>query len=79
LVLVPLGPLGFITTTSTLPAAWGGVVVKINVSVTDTFIAATPPNVTVAPEAKPEPDILTLVPPTAVPELGEMDVIVGGM
>jgi hypothetical protein len=78
-VLVPLAPLGFITTTSTLPAAWGGVVAKIDVSLPDTFIAATPPNVTVAPGAKPEPDMFTFVPPTVVPEPGKTDVIVGGM
>jgi hypothetical protein len=71
--------LGFITTTSTLPAAWGGVVAEINVPVPNTLIAATPPNVTVAPGAKPEPNMVTLVPPTVVPELGETDVIIGGM
>ena len=78
-VIVALGPLGFITTTSTLPAAWGGVVAEINVPVPNTLIAATPPNVTVAPGAKPEPNMVTLVPPTVVPEPGKTDVIVGGM
>jgi hypothetical protein len=77
LKLVTVVPLGFVTTTSTLPAAWAGVVREIDVSPLDTFRAAPPPNVTVAPWLKPRPLMDTRVPPPVFPELGLIDVIVG--
>jgi hypothetical protein len=77
LTLVTLVPLGFVTTIFTVPAACAGVRAEINVSLTDTFVAATPPNVTVAPWAKPDPLMDTKVPPPVFPELGLMDVIAG--
>ena len=43
----------------------------------DTLVAATPPNVTVAPWAKPAPLMITNVPPLEGPELGLMEVIAG--
>jgi hypothetical protein len=75
--LVAADPSGFVTTTLTLAAAWAGVVREIDVSLLDTFRAATPPNVTVAPWLKPAPLMCTNVPPPVVPELGLIDVIVG--
>jgi len=45
--------------------------------VTVTPVATVPPNVTVAPDAKPVPVIVTAVPPLAVPELGAMPLNVG--
>ncbi len=68
----------FVTTTSAAPAVWEGVVAVIDVlPTTTTFVAATPPMVTVAPETNPVPPIVTDVPPAVVPELGEMVVTVG--
>src|SRR5581483_5829634 len=62
----------------TAPAACAGVVAVIVVLfATATFVAALPPNVTVAPLAKPVPVIVTDVPPAVVPELGEMPLTVG--
>ena len=45
---------------------------------TTTFVAAVPPNVTAAPEAKPVPVIVTLVPPAVAPLFGDTFVTVGG-
>ena len=36
------------------------------------------PNITVAPDVKPVPVMVTDVPPAVAPDVGEMDVIVGG-
>jgi hypothetical protein len=44
---------------------------------TFTFVAATPPNLTVAPAEKPVPVIVTAVPPESDPEAGEIEVTVG--
>jgi hypothetical protein len=44
---------------------------------TFTFVAAVPPMVTVAPVRNPVPVIVTAVPPAVVPEVGEIDVMVG--
>jgi len=74
---VPL-PLLSLTTTFTAPAAWAGVVAVIDVLLTTvTLVAAVPPNVTVAPETKLVPVIVTAVPPLVEPELGEIVLIVG--
>ena len=43
---------------------------------TTTFVAATPPNDTVAPLWKPVPAIVTLSPPFAIPTAGLTDVTV---
>lgn len=53
------------------------VAVSLEVLVTVTFEAAVPAKLTVAPEAKFVPVIVTVVPPEVVPELGETDVTVG--
>jgi hypothetical protein len=44
---------------------------------TTTFVAAAPPNATVAPDAKFVPVIVTAVPPAAGPLLGDTLVNVG--
>jgi hypothetical protein len=68
-----------VTVTATAPAAWAGVVAVIVVLfVTTTLVAAVPPNVTVAPEAKFVPVIVTAVPPATGPVLGDTLVTVGG-
>jgi hypothetical protein len=67
-----------VTVTATAPAACAGVVAVIWVPLTTTtFVAALPPNVTVAPAAKFVPVIVTDVPPAIVPLLGETLVTVG--
>ena len=45
---------------------------------TGTPVAAAPPKVTVAPGMKPVPVIVTGVPPTVEPEVGEILTKVGG-
>ena len=44
---------------------------------TFTFAAAMPSNVTVAPVAKPVPEIVTLVPPVAGPDAGVRPLMIG--
>lgn len=78
LVRLPFKPPGFVTTTVTAPTAWAGVVaVMLVLLTTTTFVAAVPPNVTVAPVAKLVPVMVTAVPPAVVPLLGETLVTVG--
>jgi hypothetical protein len=60
-----------VTVTVTAPGLPAGVVAVIDVLLTTTtFVAAIPPNVTVAPEAKLVPVIATAVPPVVGPMLG---------
>ena len=62
----------------TPPATWTGVVAVIEVLLTNlTLVAAVVPKVTVAPEAKFVPVMVTDVPPLTDPKLGETDVNVG--
>jgi hypothetical protein len=44
---------------------------------TFTFVVGVPPRLTLAPEAKPVPVIVTEVPPPVGPVLGEIEVTVG--
>lgn len=75
---LPLRPSALVTTTSTLPAACGGVVAVIEVPLaTTTFEAAVPPMETVAPAANPVPDRVTVVPPAVVADAGAIAVSVG--
>src|SRR5262249_11645685 len=68
---LPFCPPGFLTVTATGPAVPAGVVAVIWVPlITVTFVAATLPNVTVAPVTKFIPTIVTAVPPVAGPLLG---------
>jgi hypothetical protein len=77
LARLPLCPFT-VTFTVTAPAACAGVVAVIEVSfTTTTFVAAAPPNVTVAPVAKFVPAIVTAVPPIPGPLFGETPVTVG--
>ena len=69
---------GFVTTTSTVPAAWAGVSQVISVlSTKTTFVALSPPKVTVAPSTKLVPVIETGVLPKIEPLEGVTEVTVG--
>ena len=64
--------------TATLPAIWLGVTPTIcEGEETTTEEAATAPKVTLAPDWKFDPLIVTEVPPVVGPEAGEMLLIVG--
>ena len=68
-----------VTVTVTAPALPAGVVAVICVPLTTTtFVAAAPPNVTVAPVAKFVPVIVTAVPPAVDPLFGDTPLTVGG-
>jgi hypothetical protein len=76
LVRPPFCPLD-VTVTVTAPAFPRGDVAVICVALTTTtFVAAALPNVTVAPEAKLVPVIVTAVPPAGGPLLGDTLLIV---
>src|SRR5262249_57954862 len=67
-----------VTGTVTRPSACAGVVAVIApLFTTLTFVAATPPILTVAPVTKFVPEIVTAVPPAVEPEFGETPVTVG--
>ena len=69
---------GVVTTTSCAPAMPAGVVAVIKVELTTvTFVAATPPIVTVAPDWKLAPLMVTPAPPTISPAVGLIEVTVG--
>jgi len=77
-VRLPASPPGFVTVTVTAPALPAGVTaVIVALFTTTTFVAAVPPNVTVAPVAKFVPVIVTAVPPEVVPVFGDTLVTVG--
>jgi len=79
-VRFPLSPLLLVTVTVTAPTLPPGVVAVMVVPfVTTTFVAAVPPNVTVAPAAKFVPVIVTAVPPATGPLFGATLVTVGGV
>jgi len=75
----PLCAPGFVTVTVAAPALPAGVVAVICVLLaTTTFVAAAVPNVTLAPEAKFVPMIVTAVPPVVEPLFGDTLLTVGG-
>ena len=77
-VRLPLCPFT-VTVTVTAPALPAGVVAVIVVLFTTaTLVAATLPNVTVAPAAKFVPVIVTAVPPAVGPLFGDTLLTVGG-
>lgn len=79
LVRLPLCPLT-VTVTLTGPTVPAGVVAVMDVALaTTTFVAAAAPNMTVAPEAKLVPVMVTTVPPPVEPKLGDTLVTVGGV
>ena len=78
-VKLPLGTPGLVTVTFTVPALPAGVVaVMLVLLTTTTFVAAALPNVTVAPETKFVPVMVTAVPPPVEPLFGETVLTVGG-
>ena len=78
LARLPLCPPGLVTFTAAAPAVPAGVVAVIDVLLTTTtLVAAAMPKVTVSPEAKFVPVIVTAVPPAVDPLLGETLVTVG--
>ena len=77
-VFVPVCVSGFVTTTSAAPSEPDGVVAVIDVAETNaTFVAAAPPNVTVAPLTKFVPVMVTTVRPVVGPPIGDTAVTVG--
>ena len=66
-----------VTVTSTVPLPAGELAVIEVAELTVTEPAAVPPKLTVSPEAKPVPVIVTLVPPATGPLVGAMWVTVG--
>jgi len=67
-----------VTVTSTLPAAWAGLVAVIWVSeLTVKLVALVVPNLTAVAPVKPQPVIVTTVPPDCGPLLGETPVTLG--
>ena len=77
---VPFWPLGLVTTRSTAPAAWAGAVAMIDVLLTAvTPVAAVPPRLTVAPETKLVPVMVTAVPPAIGPLAGATEATVGAV
>ena len=72
-----LVPPGVVTMTSTVPAAWAGLVTTIWVLVLEMIVAATPPKVTLVTQSKAVPVMVTVVPPVLGPLLGETPVTTG--
>ena len=71
-------PPAVVTTTSRAPAVPAGVVTLIEVDVLVPSVAEAPPTVTEVTPDKFVPPIVTGVPPAVEPELGEIELIVGG-
>jgi hypothetical protein len=68
-------PDGVVTTTSTAPAAWAGVVTETcELSVTERAVPGLPPNVTAVAPVKLAPEIVVAVPPVIGPVVGAMTV-----
>src|SRR6185295_13399772 len=73
-------PPGFVTTTLTDPLACAGATAVIVVlPATFTLVAKLFANFTVAPTAKPVPEMVTVVPPAAGPEFGEILLMTGAV
>ena len=73
-------PEGVVTVTSTIPAAWTGLVAEIEVALTTvTPVAALLPKFTAVAPVKPVPEIVTEVPPAVEPDAGDMPVMIGGV
>src|SRR6185437_10220599 len=80
LVSVPLCPSVLVTTTLTVPAACAGVVAVMEVLLTTVTLAAeVPPKVALAPALKLLPLRVTEVPPFAVPDAGEIELMAGAV
>jgi hypothetical protein len=70
-------PLGVTTVTSTVPEPAGDVAVTLVSLFTVIEVAAEVPNMTVLAPLRPEPVMLTTVPPIVGPVLGETPVTTG--
>ena len=76
----PLGPPPVVTITPTAPALRSRVIQVIVVLFTTLIVvAAKPPNVTKVAPVKFVPVIVTFVPPSVLPDNGEMSVMLGGV
>ena len=77
---VPLVPYSVVTIMPTAPILRAGVIQVIVVLFTTLIVvAAIPPNVTDVAPIKDVPVIVTLVPPSVLPDDGEMPVMLGGV
>ena len=77
---VPLFPYSVVTIMPAAPILRAGVIQVIVVLFTTLiFVAAIPPNVTDVAPIKDVPVIVTLVPPSVLPDDGEMPVMLGGV
>jgi hypothetical protein len=75
---VPVWSSLLVTTTLTDPVECDAVVAVIEVLLTTcTPVAAVPPRLTVAPDRKPVPVMVTAVPPDAEPLAGEIELTEG--
>ena len=78
-LVVALVPPAVVTVTYTVPADSAGDVATIDVDeLTVVAVAVTAPNITVAPEVKLVPVMVTEVPPLVLPLVGDIDVTDGG-
>ena len=76
----PLGPSSVVTIIPTAPALRAGVIQVIVVLFTTLIVvAAKPSNVTDVAPVKVVPVIVTVVPPSILPDDGKMPVIFGGV
>jgi hypothetical protein len=75
--LVALVPAAVVSVTSTRPEPAGAVAVIELALTTVKFVAAVVPNFTAVALLKPEPVIVTAVPPPVGPKAGEIAVTVG--
>ena len=76
-----LGPPPVVTIMPTVPAVVRSRVIQVIVVLFTTliFVAAKPPNVTEVAPVKFVPVIVTVVPPSVLPDDGEISVIFGGV
>lgn len=66
-----------VTVTVTVPAPGGEIAVIEVGDVTDTSVAGVEPKSTVDPVVNPEPVMVTVVPPLAGPEVGDIPLTTG--
>ena len=71
-------PPAVVTLTSTVPVPAGDVAVIWVAELTVKLVAAVAPKVTAVAPEKPEPMMITVVPPAKGPAVGEIEVTVGG-
>jgi hypothetical protein len=76
-VTAELVPLGVVTLTSTVPVPIGDFAVIEVLLVTERFVADAVPKATLVAPVKFVPVIVTVVPPAAGPDVGEIPVTVG--